>query len=155
MVDAVSTVVTNAQFVRSSTEQASSARSVQVDDGDITVPQAPYISPYISIDNNYNKAVLQIRDSDTGDVLRQFPSESALRARQSADIASAFSETLSKVSSSDSAPTPEIGVGGGDSPDGLGETPSVNLAQAQQASAALSAAAQTSQIAQATVSTSA
>ncbi|MCB9988723.1 MAG: hypothetical protein H6868_05225 [Rhodospirillales bacterium] len=42
--------------------------------------QAPYVSPYIHVDLNYDKAVLQIRDSDTGDVLNQFPSQKRLEA---------------------------------------------------------------------------
>ncbi len=45
-------------------------------------PQVPYISPYIHLDLNYNKAVLQIRDSGTGDVVRQFPSEESLEVRR-------------------------------------------------------------------------
>ena len=44
--------------------------------------QAPFISPAIYVDLNYNTAVLQIRDSDTGDVERTIPSRSALETRQ-------------------------------------------------------------------------
>lgn len=41
-------------------------------------PEIPYISLYITVDDNYDKAVLQIRDSSTGDVQDQFPTESRL-----------------------------------------------------------------------------
>ena len=42
--------------------------------------QAPYISLYIKMDVNFDKAILQIRDGDTGDVVRQIPTESQLEA---------------------------------------------------------------------------
>lgn len=51
------------------------------------MPLAPYISPYIAVNNDYNKAVLQLRDSETGDVINQFPSEQTLQARQAQEKA--------------------------------------------------------------------
>lgn len=45
-------------------------------------PQAPFISPYVYVNLNYNKAVLQIRDGETGDVLDQIPSDERLAAQQ-------------------------------------------------------------------------
>lgn len=80
MLEAVNSVIANAPFLRQNAEQASSAR-VAVEASTIEAPQAPYVSPYIFINNDYDKAVLQIRDSDTGDVLKQFPSEQTLAAR--------------------------------------------------------------------------
>lgn len=82
MIEAINSVVANSQMLRAYTEQAAtSGVSVDIADStrDITVPKAPYISPYISVDVNYNKAVMQIRDQDTGDVLTQYPSESRLQ----------------------------------------------------------------------------
>ena len=64
----------------------------------VSVPRAPYISPYISLDLDTNKAVIQIRDSDTGDVVRQFPTERSLRLR-SAEAAAR--EAASKARSSE------------------------------------------------------
>ena len=40
--------------------------------------QAPFISPAIFVDVNFDKAVIQIRDPDTGDVEETIPSESDL-----------------------------------------------------------------------------
>ena len=77
MIEAVNSVIASAPLLRGNAEQGSSVRAVQ-SEAVRELPQAPYVSPYIFVDNNYNKAVLQIRDSDTGDVLRQFPSEQRL-----------------------------------------------------------------------------
>ena len=86
MIEAVNSTVANASSLRANVEAVSVLRSaadvappVQIGDTKvIELPKAPYISPYIVIDRNYNKAVLQIRDSDTGDVVQQFPTESRL-----------------------------------------------------------------------------
>lgn len=165
MIEATNSVLANAQFVRGVADQTSAARSFaanpdraqEVPSG----PSAPYISPYIFVDVNYDKAVLQIRDSDTGDVLRQFPSESALEARRKVDsvrrepVIKAPSEgkpqeiklsgdvafTASLSGSSDSS---------GVSTAGIGFTPSTNAgsgnAEAQVAAAALAASAQSGQV---------
>lgn len=101
MIEAVNTVVSNASNLRVVAEQASVARiqsqpapSADVAAAVVELPKAPYISPYISMDLNYDKAVLQIRDSDTGDVVQQFPTESRL-----AEIrrASAVQERASQI----------------------------------------------------------
>jgi hypothetical protein len=80
MLEAVNSVISNAPFLRQSVEQLSSA-NFALEESAVTAPQAPYVSPYIFVNNDYNTAVLQIRDSDTGDVLKQFPSEQTLAAR--------------------------------------------------------------------------
>jgi hypothetical protein len=81
MIEAVNSVLANASLSRGSAVQASSAANVQ-QQSVAELPKAPYISPYIAVDYNFDKAVIQIRDSDTGDILNQFPSESRLRALQ-------------------------------------------------------------------------
>ncbi len=85
MIEAVNSVIANASSLRPGAEVISTIRTAadvapiaQVGETVVQLPQAPYISPYIVIDRNYNKAVLQIRDSDTGDVVQQFPTESRL-----------------------------------------------------------------------------
>lgn len=84
MIEAVNSSVASASVLRASVGQISAARTVDVAPSapvraaSVDTPQVPYISPYISVDPNYNKAVLQIRDSDTGDVVQQFPTESRL-----------------------------------------------------------------------------
>lgn len=80
MIEAVNSVLANASLSRGSAEQLSTAAKANLEAP--TLPQAPFISPRIAIDTSANKAVIQIRDSDTGDVLTQFPSESRIRAIQ-------------------------------------------------------------------------
>lgn len=88
MIEAVNSVISNAVLARGSAEQQSVARSFAANPERVQeVAQAPYVSPYISMDINYNKAVLQIRDSDTGDVVRQFPTESQMEAYRKAQAA--------------------------------------------------------------------
>ncbi len=86
MIEAVNSSVANAQVLRGNAGQsgASSAKAVSPPPAPVAVneireaPKAPYISPYISIDTKSNKAVLQIRDADTGEVEQQFPTKSRL-----------------------------------------------------------------------------
>lgn len=90
MIEAVNSVLSNAQALRAGTDSIDVARepiAVQPSVTDINVPVAPFISPYIQVDVNYNSAVLQIRDSDTGDVLNQFPSEARLEQIQREEAA--------------------------------------------------------------------
>lgn len=153
MVDAVSAVVASTPILRQPAEESTSQNSAVVaearDVGSIAAsPQAPFISPFIKIDDSSNKAVILIRDSDTGDVVRQFPSESSLRARQSAAAFAAQGESRAAEApdvAESSTDGGEIGVA------------TVDVGQAQQAAAALStaASAQTSEIAQSVVSLSA
>lgn len=89
MIESSNSIVVSAGTLRGVVEQVSVARSfasnpVRVQEAASVgeLPKAPYISPFISVDMDYNKAVLQIRDSDTGDVVQQFPSESRLAAQQ-------------------------------------------------------------------------
>lgn len=79
MIDAVGSLVLNTPHLRGSTEQVASERSYAANPERIQeIPRAPYISPYVYVDVYFDKAVLQIRDSDTGDVLTQFPAENQL-----------------------------------------------------------------------------
>lgn len=102
MLEAVTSVLQTAPIARGSAEQVSGARSFAANPDKIQeAPRAPYISPFIYMDVNYDKAVLQIRDSETGDVLTQFPSESRLRAQSTA-----AEQVRTRDSASDSSPTP-------------------------------------------------
>lgn len=98
MIEAVNSVIANASLVRGNTDQNSSARSFAANPDRVqeaassggALPQAPFISPFIFLDVNFDTAVLQIRDPQTGDVVEQIPSRSRLesqqRAAQQADI---------------------------------------------------------------------
>ncbi len=106
MIEAVNSSVANAQILRGSAEQLS-ASSVAVKAAPVAVsevsapPKAPYISPYISVDTKSNKAVLQIRNSDTGEVEQQFPTKS--RLAQLSQLQAKY-ENTQKVRISDDAP---------------------------------------------------
>lgn len=86
MIEAISSALANAKLVRGNVDQNAVAGASNVA-GNLQnlekaqVQLAPYVSLFIQVDNNFNKAVLQIRDSETGDVQNQFPSETTLRAR--------------------------------------------------------------------------
>ena len=141
MIEAVNSVLSNAPLLRANAEQANAARSFASTPGAeqiSRIPQAPFISPYISWDKTHNKAVLAIRDSDTGDILRQFPSQSRLEQinREQAKLVAARMAQASDASSDGN-----VGVSGiGDAPQA--EAPASNagigfVAEAQVASAAL------------------
>ncbi len=150
MIEAVNSVLSSAPLLRGNAEQVSSAPSgVELDidaRGAVSVPKAPFISPYISVDLDTDRAVLQIRDSDTGDVVRQFPSEKRLQ-QQRAEIVAAqqqgSGESSHAVEVADSGDGGEVASSGdtGES-SGSGDAGSGGVAQAQVASAALTAGAQ-------------
>ena len=135
MIEAVNSVLTNAQLLRGNAEQASAAAQPAVATPEpsesISVPQAPFVSPYIAVDVNFDTAVLQIRDSETGDVVTQFPSESRLAQAQREARAASQAPVQQPA-----APQVSETSGGGD------RTGVSNIGQAQQASAALAAGAQ-------------
>ncbi len=85
MLEAVHSVLQSAPVVRAQAEQVSPAESFAANPDRVQKApvQAPFVSPYIFVDVALNKAVIQIRNGDTGDVLGQFPTEASLRARAS------------------------------------------------------------------------
>lgn len=88
MIEAVNSTLATSAVTKAVAEQQSSANSFAANPERVQrVAQAPYVSPYISVDTNFDRAVLQIRDSDTGDVLNQYPTESQLKAYQRAQAA--------------------------------------------------------------------
>lgn len=50
-------------------------------------PQAPYISPRVRVDVDLDRAILEIRDSDTGEVVDSFPTEQQIAAFERANTA--------------------------------------------------------------------
>lgn len=137
MIEAVNSVLSNSPLVRGSVDQASVARAeIQ---SVASSPQAPYISPYISVDINYNKAVLQIRDSDTGDVLNQFPSQSRLEAVQRAQSISEAGGVFQATQGGSAAAS--VHTPGSDAAAAQEAAPAPQVPEAQLASAALAAGA--------------
>lgn len=91
MIEAVNSVLSNAPYTKAVVEQQSVATSYAANPDRVQQAsvQAPYISLYIKVDTNFDKAILQIRDSDTGDVVRQIPTESQLEAYRRAQTSNA------------------------------------------------------------------
>ena len=88
MIEAVNSVLSNAPIARAVVDQQSVTASYAANPDRVqVVAHAPYISPYVHVDVNYNKAVLQIRDSDTGDVVRTIPTEGQMEAYRRAQSA--------------------------------------------------------------------
>lgn len=162
MIEAVNSAIANSVLVRGGAEQGASTRApvaaAAVSDSPRQVILAPYISPFVYVDNQFNKAVLQIRDSDTGEVQRQFPSERTLQARAAAEDAIEDTQILdaglSRAEAPSSSPAQntlqsatlfaasQIGASSSSAPSAPAASSSggVNIAQAQVAAAALSAA---------------
>jgi len=91
MIEAVNSVLSNAPYTRAAAEQQSVAASYAANPARVqqAAIQAPYISLFIKVDVNFDKAILQIRDGDTGDVVRQIPTESQLEAYRRAQSSNA------------------------------------------------------------------
>ncbi len=99
MIEAVNSVLSKASANRQVTEQQSTLRSTAANPNRIqeaASARAPYVSPAISIDRESNRAIIQIRDSDTGDVVRQFPTEGQLKAYRQAQEFSARQEAAAE-----------------------------------------------------------
>ncbi len=119
MIEAVNSVLSNASSTRASVEQQSTVRSYAANPQKIQEIPASSIRQRILIDNNLNRAIIEIRDNSSGDVVRQFPTEGQLKAYRTAQ---AFTKSRERVqdladlveSSSSSrveqAPLPEVSV---------------------------------------------
>lgn len=151
MIEAVNSALANASILRpqdsgtNASAQNASTPALSSESG-VSVPQAPYISPHIEIDLDYNKAVLQVRDSETGDVVRQFPSESRLQELRREAAAQAQNATLSGTNrESDTEETTDTGETGIISPSATPRNEGAALAKAQSAASTLSSLGQTAQ----------
>lgn len=101
MIEAVNSVVANASLLRQSAQQAVSTQASAEIESVASFPLAPYIDQ-ISVDTNFDTAVLEIRDPETGDVLSQFPAETTLEARQRAEAVRQRAELLRQTQDSGS-----------------------------------------------------
>lgn len=81
MIDAVKTTLANSSLQKQSLEQTSTLTSYSADPERLqAVAQAPYVSPTVRIDNNAKIAIMEFKESETGEVVLQVPSEQQLRA---------------------------------------------------------------------------
>ncbi len=153
MIEAVNSVISAAPLLRGNTGQLDAARSsAQTVSRVAEGPKAPFISPYIHVDTNSN-AVIQIRDSETGDVVQQFPSESTLQQRQRVETARSAAEALTvqaqvrSTPGEDIASTANVSAVSQQSSEASSAPPAAptHVAEAQVAAAALGAGAQVTQ----------
>lgn len=83
MIDAIAMTVANAAYARVETQklgvQPAPVRPLPAVKASVA---APYISPYVIVDDGFSKAILAVRDSATGNIMRQYPSESQIKAYQ-------------------------------------------------------------------------
>lgn len=86
MLEAVNSVVSNAAIISASNKQVSEA-PVKAAETIKTIEVDPYLSRGLKYDEQLQRPVLQIRDTNTGGTLKQFPTETQIKAytsRQSA-----------------------------------------------------------------------
>ena len=94
MIDAVSTLSVQSNAPRV-TPQASAPVPAVSASSSIAAEQS-YASSRIRVDNYLDMAILEVRSTDTGDVIRQYPSEYQIRAFQRASEISSRSENSSE-----------------------------------------------------------
>ncbi len=152
MVDSVNSSLVSTQLLRGNVEAVSVAAQPPVE-APPRVPEAPFVDRIV-VDYDFDKAVIEVRDRDTGDVSEQFPSESRLaeqsRAQARRERTQQASEPVSNVNveaaqSSERGSTADIIT-----VQDVTSNPSANAAipSPQIAVAALSAGAQSGQAAQ-------
>ncbi|MGB1077467.1 MAG: hypothetical protein ACPG05_04095 [Bdellovibrionales bacterium] len=104
MLEAVNSVVSNAPLLKAATPQVSQPVAKSVSRSDyINVESTNFTSRFVSLDETSRRAVLQIRDSSTGESLRQFPTESQIRAYLQAQ---STAETVKATESGKTPPSP-------------------------------------------------
>jgi len=129
-VEAVNSVLQAGPVIRGNAEQNSTAESSGNPERVQKVAEAPYVSPYFTVDVQTNTFVTQIRDSSTGKVIEQIPSQRNIQVKQQAE------ETPQPAPQPQAEPqqTPTIAV--------APPAPQQNNAPTQQQLAAFTAAAQ-------------
>jgi hypothetical protein len=82
MIEAVGAVVSNSQILRSIVEQTSAVQNLSANPKRVQTASvsAPYLSPHVDYNGGNSKPIFVVRDSSTGETLKQFPSEAQIRA---------------------------------------------------------------------------
>lgn len=113
MIEAVKSTVANAELLRGNIAQTGTDRSFAANPSRLQeVPaepvRAPFISPVVHVDVNTNQAVLQYRESETGDVVREIPSQNRteeLRRSEGDDDAAAVAQAQEARTGSNASDT--------------------------------------------------
>lgn len=82
MIEAVNAVVSNSTILRSIAEQTSTTQSLSANPSRVQAAAvtAPYLSPHVDYNGGNSKPIFVVRDSSTGETIKQFPSEAQIRA---------------------------------------------------------------------------
>lgn len=111
MIEAVKSTVANSALHRGSMDQSSTLNSFAANPDKIQqVSQAPYVSPTVRVDVNTKIAILEFRESITGEVLAQIPSEQAIRTyklREAKDEAQLLAK-LTQKTGAQKGTTPQV-----------------------------------------------
>ncbi len=164
MIEAVNAAVSSASVLRASAEQAAAARALSsslAPPRSVSQPGGYFIGPDVRIDSGFGKVITSLRDSKTGNVIKQFPAESILRFRSVSQVAAQVSSvpdaliaqplvqpTTTTTATVSAAPQQQQSFS---APAQTANTNAPSPASFQTAAAAFSAGAQTSQGATSTV----
>lgn len=82
MIEAVNAVVSNSPILRSIAEQTSTTQVLSANPSKIqsAAISAPYLSPHVDYNGGNSKPIFVVRDSSTGETIKQFPTEAQIRA---------------------------------------------------------------------------
>ncbi len=123
MIEAVKSTVASSALLRGNVDQSSTLNSFAANPDKIqAVSQAPYVSPTVRVDVNTKIAILEFRESDTGQIVAQIPSEQAIRTyklREAKDDA----QLLAKVTQKLGTQNGNVPVQSGSTPQSAPETP--------------------------------
>lgn len=85
MIEGINASIASAALVRPVVDQVERVASYAANPEQVQrVAAPPYLSLYVSMNVEIDKAVLQFRDADSGDVLAQIPSEKQIKAYRKA-----------------------------------------------------------------------
>ena len=111
MIEAVNAAISTSSSVRAMAEQVTIAESLSANPARIqkVSTAAAYLSPHVRLRPDM-KPIFVVRDSSTGEAIRQFPTEAQIRAYQrAAEVkASAIEVPSPKAGQVDTASSPEV-----------------------------------------------
>jgi hypothetical protein len=114
MIEAVKSTVASNALLKGNVDQSSTLNSFAANPDKIqNVSQAPYVSPTVRVDVNTKIAILEFRESLSGQVLAQIPSEQAIRSyklRQAKEDAQLAAQLTEKVGTQNGAAPTETQV---------------------------------------------
>lgn len=98
MIEAVKSSIAASPALKAGLEQSSSSRNFVAESGKgAPVPAAPFVSPTVRVDVNTKIAILEFKESDTGEVVMQVPSERQISAYKEREVREK-AEILTKLS---------------------------------------------------------